>query len=353
MSINALVGRPGHGKSYTAVELFIIQALKEQRTVVTNIPLLPKLTEQYPDAVIVDIDLSDMSKPENRQKWKELPPSAVYVLDELWRIWPAGLKAKDLAEEQLAFIKEHRHNIDDTGREPDIILVTQDLSDIALSIRNMVETTIICTKLTAIGAKNNFRRDYYQGVVKGFTGPKTTFIRSDQCKYNPDIYALYKSHTKSTAVGAVDIDNKGVLQVSIFNGLGFKLGIGFLALMVFGVFYGYNRTSSGVAKVINKNQSVAVVSSQPVKAANNPEKPPPPPEPKESQVWRLTGFFRIDDRKKFVLISNGVDSLRLDYYASHCKKAAEMSCIYNGEIVASWTGKAEQLKMTGGFFGKS
>ncbi len=78
----------------------------------------------------------------------------------------------------------------------------------------------------------------------------------------------------------------------------------------------------------------------------------PPPEPKESQVWRLTGFFHIAERKNFVLISNGVDSLRLDY-ASHCKKEAEMICIYHGEVVASWTGKSEQLKMTGGFFGKS
>ncbi len=351
MSINGLVGRPGHGKSYSAIELFILQALKEKRTVVTNIPLLPKLTDQYSDAVIMDIDLADMAKPENRHKWRELPASAVYVLDELWRIWPAGLKAKDLPEEQLAFIKEHRHNIDDTGREPDIILVTQDLSDIAVSIRNMVETTIICTKLTAIGAKNNFRRDYYQGAIKGFLGPKTTFIRSDQCKYSEAIFSLYKSHTKSTASGAVDINNSGVLNVSVFNGVGFKLGLGLLLFLIVGVIYGFNKTSSGVDAMVNKKTPA---SSVPVSHSELPQKPITSPVPVESKTWRLTGMVEIpQNNKKLVLISNGVNTVRLDFYASHCQKQVEITCIYNNEMVSRWSGHAEQLRLTGGYFDKS
>ncbi|MFU1923019.1 zonular occludens toxin domain-containing protein, partial [Klebsiella pneumoniae] len=39
MAIDAYVGKPGHGKSYGVVEHVIIPSLKQDRHVVTNIPL--------------------------------------------------------------------------------------------------------------------------------------------------------------------------------------------------------------------------------------------------------------------------------------------------------------------------
>ena len=39
MSISAYVGLTGHGKSYGAVENIILPALRQKRTVFTNIPM--------------------------------------------------------------------------------------------------------------------------------------------------------------------------------------------------------------------------------------------------------------------------------------------------------------------------
>lgn len=344
MSIQALVGLPGHGKSYSSIECFILQALEEKRTIVTNVPLSQTAYDRYPDADVRPIDLTELSKKENNHQWLEQPKSALFVLDELWRIWPSGLKATGIPKEQLSFIKEHRHNIDESGREPDIVLVTQDLNDIAAAIRSMVETTIICTKLTAIGAKGHFRRDYYQGNIKGFIGPKNVFIRSDQCKYKPEIFELYKSHTLSTG-NAQTIDNKGVVNATIFNGLGFKLGLGFLGFLIFGVFWGYNKTSADVAKMTAKKQPEQPASSNqaitPYTVQATIQKPP---KTQYSDSWRLVGVFTIGSGRMIALIDNGSDSVRIDY--SKCLNDIELVCEYEGEKITRFSGHKDDSKVS-------
>jgi zona occludens toxin len=344
MSIQGLVGLPGHGKSYSALELFIIQALEEKRTIVTNIPLKPLAFERYPDADVRPIDLTELAKKENNHLWLEQPKSALFLLDELWRIWPSGLKATGIPKEQLSFIKEHRHNIDETGREPDIILVTQDLNDIASAIRSMVETTIICTKLTAIGAKGHFRRDYYQGSVKGFIGPKNVFIRSDQCKYKPEIFDLYKSHTLSTG-NAQTIDNKGVVNATIFNGLGFKFGIGFLAFLIVGVVWGFNKTSADIDKMTaKKTPEIATTQHTAQPAIYAITQPTKPPLSIYSQTWRLVGVFTIASGRMIALIENGQDSVRIDY--SKCLNDLEITCEYDGEKITRFSGQHKTEKVS-------
>lgn len=350
MSIPGLTGLPGHGKSYTAFQMFIYPALVQgrddpakKRVIVTNIPLTDKVNKEFPDADIRFIDLDMMAKRENAHLWLEQPASALYVLDELWRIWPSGVKTANIPKEQLAFIKEHRHNIDSSGIEPDIVLVTQDLADIASAIRTMIETTIVCTKLTAVGAKGNFRRDYYTGSIKGFVGPKTAFIRSDQCRYDPVIFSYYKSHTK--AQGAVQsIDNKGVVGATIFNGWGFKFGVGgflfFLSLTIFLFF----RAKSGFDKYGEKREvtpvtvPVAVTSVNVGSGASSSVSPAVVvSDPIESSRWRLVGHVHSSFSSGYVLVSDG-QVTRRHLYAGNCKKGLELVCEIRGEIITRFSG---------------
>ncbi|WP_241507524.1 zonular occludens toxin domain-containing protein [Pseudomonas aeruginosa] len=95
MAIDAYVGKPGHGKSYGVVEHVIIPSLKQDRHVVTNIPLEVDMLlmdfggtiEQLPEDWFEREDLADFA-----------PPGSVLVLDELWRRWPKGQKTNDAAD---------------------------------------------------------------------------------------------------------------------------------------------------------------------------------------------------------------------------------------------------------------
>ncbi|MCT7417836.1 zonular occludens toxin domain-containing protein [Pseudomonas aeruginosa] len=79
MAIDAYVGKPGHGKSYGVVEHVIIPSLKQDRHVVTNIPLEVDMLlmdfggtiEQLPEDWFEREDLADFA-----------PPGSVLVLDE-------------------------------------------------------------------------------------------------------------------------------------------------------------------------------------------------------------------------------------------------------------------------------
>jgi zona occludens toxin len=363
MSIQALVGLPGHGKSYSAVELFILTALKQNRKILTNIPLkLDVLAVDFPDYDFEQnfryIDLEEWkSKP--AQFWADksvFQPSALYLLDELWRIWPQGLKTLNIPTHQLAFIKEHRHNIDETGREPDIVLVTQNLSDIANAIRDMVETTIVCCKLTEVGKKNAFRRDYYRGVVKGFTGPKASFIRSDSyCKYQPTVYQYYKSHTKAEGDAHV-IDNSGVVTATIFNGLGFKIGLGFLIFLILAIVYLSFRTKSGIEQMQKNKQTDVVPDSAALVAAAQPQtqkeqEPEKPKPPQESKRFRLTGRFVQGQVIKWFLVSDGSQTRRIE--PAKCQIGLNDVCLVDGEIVTAYTGSSPSLLASMPFSGFS
>ncbi|MFS2127449.1 zonular occludens toxin domain-containing protein, partial [Pseudomonas sp. Pseusp97] len=138
MPIDAYVGKPGHGKSFGVVKHVIIPSLKQGRHVVTNIPLMVDdlLTDfggfisQLPDDWYSRPDLADLC-----------PPGCVLVLDELWRRWPSGLKATNVPHADKALLAEHRHRVDQKGKSMRIILVTQDLQQLAAFALTLIEQT--------------------------------------------------------------------------------------------------------------------------------------------------------------------------------------------------------------------
>jgi zona occludens toxin len=343
--IYALAGLPGHGKSYTAVNKFILSAIKEKKKVFTNIPLSEGLSVAYPDAMLVNIDIDEMAKQVNC--FDVLAPGAVIILDELWRIWPAGLKADEIPKNQMSFIKEHRHHIDELGREPTIVLVTQDLSDIAASIRNMVEVTLICSKMIDLGQDDKFRIDYYRGWVKGLKGPKDIFIKSEYETYKEQVFKFYKSHTKQDGI-VESVDKKRIVNVNIFTGLSFKLGVAFLVLMLVLMAWGAGKTKEGLVEMQKKT---IPKSNQPMKQAPpvidiKPVSSPSPQRQKTlSERWRISGIYHIGFRR-MVLVTDEKVSFRMDLEKS-CVRSVELECDFRGEIVTRYTGNVQPFRIAG------
>ena len=343
MAVNGLIGLPRHGKSYSAVELFILKAAKQGRTIVTNIPLQPVFYEEYPDLDVHFIDLEEY-KEATEQDWLDLPPG-LYVLDELWKIWPAGLRANEIPTHQLKFIKEHGHKLDSQNRETDIILVTQALDDIASPIKNMVETTILCVKLTEVGLMNKFRREYYSGVVRGFSGAKTKLIKKDHsCTYDPNIYKYYKSHTLSADTD--NVDGSGVMNATIFGSLGFKIGVVVIVLLVIGIYFGVGSVSDDL-KILTTAKEDLPQEMVPRSSLNNmvsrtsfnttdDQFNHSFSEPQESPTFRLVGLFTDKTRIKYALITDGKFSRRIDPML--CKNKLQVVCVYKNQIVSHFTG---------------
>jgi zona occludens toxin len=206
MSMYAYVGLPRSGKSYNVVANVIVPALRDGRTVVSNVPV-------YVDKLRAKLETENPGKPQG--EFLEFPvdivaqdperiadyvkAGCVFVLDEVWRLWPAGEKANKVPDVYKSIIAEHGHRVDAQGNAIHIVLVVQDLGNIGMFARRLVEQTFIHTKLGHMGTPSRFRVDIYHGAVTGTTGPKDKRIREMFGKYDSSVWDLYKSHTMSEA----------------------------------------------------------------------------------------------------------------------------------------------------------
>jgi len=201
VSIYAYTGLPGSGKSYSVVQHQVLPALREGRTVVTNLPLKRDLVleETRADAGCLREFPAELVAADPETIFEHFPEGSVLILDEVWKLFPSGLKTNNVPNAFKTAFAEHRHRVDAGGRSCQIVLVTQDLAQIAMFARQLVEQTFRTTKLTTVGFDKRFRVDVYAGPVAGPNPPVNSAIRQIFGKYDKRIFRLYTSHTQSLA----------------------------------------------------------------------------------------------------------------------------------------------------------
>lgn len=389
MAIEAYVGLPGHGKSYGVVEHVIIPSIREGRHVVTNIPL-------QCDDLIADFGGPGAQITQLPEDWFErddmgefIPSGSVAVLDELWRRWPAGLKANNALLADKSLLAEHRHRVDDKGRSMRIVLVTQDLSQVASWVRILVEQTYKMTKLTAIGSTKKFRVDIYLGAPTGQNIPKSRLIRQTFGQYRKEIYRYYSSATQS-ATGSVGDESKADKRGTIWRS----------PLIIFSIFapltlgpllvwwlYSYFMSGFGMVENLESDlpdtlpaESFALVNPPPpslypaAQASSSPSaSPQPPAKPSNSSVWRVAGYIArgqgkgtersswpsytgygsiqadpspSDPLPDLVILQSDIYGLRYEL-ASDCQLLPDrksFSCQIDGAIVTPWTGRGDSTQ---------
>lgn len=202
MTISAYVGLPGAGKSYGVVANAILPALKQGRRVVTNIPLnRDAVRKVVPGGEIVELDIERVAtQPETIDEY--CTAGSVVVIDEVWRLWPAGVKSNQVPESFRSLLAEHRHKVDSKGNAMLIILVTQDLQQISAWARSLIETTFVHTQLGHVGANRKYRVASYRGPVGTMDAPDSRRIREMFGTYRKSVYDLYQSHTMREAGGS-------------------------------------------------------------------------------------------------------------------------------------------------------
>ena len=342
MAIHAYVGKPGSGKTSSVVERVVIPSLKQGRHVVTNIPL-------YVDELLADFGGSIELLPHD---WWERPDltdfvknGCVLILDELWRRWPSGQTVQKANINDKALLAEHRHMVDGKGNSMRVILVTQDLSQLASWARTLIETTFLITKKS----KKFYRVDAYSGVVTGDKPPKSKLIRQIAGKYNPSVFGYYKSATKSQTgdVGDESVaDNSG----SFFRSYGlWGAIIAFVIFITLGVYGVKSFFSSGSPGVVEPHYS-----------ASTAKEPTKPVEPPTSTTWRLVGFVhpsKPDPASKAVsealamIADNNGNSRYISF--SHCRyfpDFTEAYCLVDGFKITNWSLR-KPIPIVGGLIG--
>lgn len=240
MSIVGYSGLPGSGKSYGVVENVVIPALEAGRHIITNIPLkLGRLADDYPQGKVTIFDNKEAEHPDFFSLDNH-PGGVIWIIDEAWRFWKSGMKAVNIPQNQKEFFTEHRHMVGEDGRTNEIVLVTQDLQQLCSFVRNLVEETYRAVKLTAVGQKNRYRVDVFQGGVTGQRPGKP--MRQLYGKYKPEIYQYYKSHTRNKTDFAAGMEEKADDRANVLKHPLIKYGIpASVLIMAFGAYqvYGY------------------------------------------------------------------------------------------------------------------
>lgn len=345
MSIVAYTGLPGSGKSYGVVANVILPALDNGRTVWTNIPLQhDAINERFPGA---DVEVFDVQTMMDRPEWvlDTVPEGAVFVLDEVWRVWPAGIRPADIPQAYKQFLAEHRHRVGDDGYSTEIVIVTQDLAQIATFARDLTEKTFIAKKMDALGSSKRFRVDVYTGMIKGPQGPEARKVNSLHGKYEQKIYSLYQSHTQSKT-GSAGLEAKPDKRATVWRNPFIRYGVP--AAIILAVLASYRvvklfdpDSDSNLAGGSNPTEQSArqpggatVGRSRGVPANRRPAKPTLP---RVSQTWRLAGVIRSRDYERAYLVSNTTSRVIGLQNCDQFEDTGEWYCYINGQRVTYWS----------------
>jgi len=217
--ITGLEGIPGSGKSYEASVFHVLQALQAGRKVITNLPLdvdrysaidpsyrylLEIRTKPLPIRGTWDANRSnafELFADGHLENASVRVPLFGHVWDfyDTWRHPDSGLGALFVVDEcHVAFprigtdkqviewFKLHRHF------NCDVLLITQSFRDIDASIAPLLAVLIKVRKADILGKADHYIRKVHGGYRGGL-------ISTEQRKYKPELFGLYRSHTQSTS----------------------------------------------------------------------------------------------------------------------------------------------------------
>jgi len=290
MAINAISGRPGSGKSYEAVVRHIMPALKDERKIVTNIPLnvdwFCTFIGEHCRDLIVQIDggfhnyggkryFSDAEHFLRYQDWRNEKNQGVYfIVDECHLAMPRAAKAEGVSTQQelKEYLSMHRHY----GH--DLLLLSQNFRKVDRDIVDMIQTCYFTTKLSFLGKDDQYVCKVADGVTRNIV---TTHHRD----YEQKFFAAYQSHTKTEG----SVQEAGTVDIPAWWQRWYNIGaivmlVLFVGLMVKGFSKDKNpQPSAQQQQTPTTAQTQIQQHSQPVAAQVSPPERKPPPEPETAK----------------------------------------------------------------------
>lgn len=359
MAIKVATGLQGHGKTYETVLHAICPAIKQGRRVVTNVagldyekivayvspdevpagdPASVEAGVQAPKAgAIVSVTRKQIRAEDFFPRLDDeghydpsfeslVMPGDLVVLDEAWAIWG---DTKSVKPTDMAFLREHRHFTHaDTGVTCDLILITQDISDLARSVRSVVEMTTLCYKPKEIGITSAYILDLYQGAKLH----RTRRISTHRYFYKPEVFELYSSYSGKKAK-EVGVDGRQ----NMFSGSALRMKLGFAVLILIGACWWVVRFFNPdpvKGPVVNELAVAAPSASLPVPSALQSIVPPAKP----AATARNVGFVRIGDRMVFVIETEAGRYRYQENPEAFMVNAHTSNIQFEGQTLTPWQG---------------
>src|SRR5450830_1526602 len=348
MAINAYVGLQGSGKTYEVVSSVILDAVESGRRVVTNVAgineeLIHKylVKERKADVQklghIIHIENDRILQPqffpdeEHPELESVVKGGDIVAIDEAWRFW--GTDNGKLSHEHMQFFRMHRHYLHlDTGVACDVVLMTQDITGLHRSLKNVIEFVFKMHKHKSLGFSKLYRVEIYEGWKLN----TKTRIGDHQKKYDADIFPLYQSYTggvgqeKSIDKRQNILSSKKLLITAVIVVL--MIGLG--AYNVWRFLHPKNATANATSlnktgAVQTENKAGSAPGSKAAESSNQP-----------SEVWRIVGEFQSKNDRWFV-VANQRGLLRVESPSMFHGSGMAVFGEIDGERVFRWSGSQE------------
>ncbi|MDW5415654.1 zonular occludens toxin domain-containing protein [Iodobacter sp. CM08] len=340
MAINVYAGLQGSGKSFEVVSSVILEAILKGRRVVTNVAGIneDKIHEYLvnnknaePEALgsIIHVTNERISQacffPDEEKPDLEsvVKGGDLVAVDEAWRFW--GTDNGKLSHEHMQYFRMHRHYVHpSTAVACDVVLMTQDVTGLHRSVKNVIEFTFRMQKHKSLGFSKRYRVDIYEGWKLN----SKTRIDSRQKTYDPKIFPLYQSYTGGHGQETV-IDKRQ----NIF---------GNKTLWAYAVFLIIFMSISGISawRFFHPPSS-----EKPIALKNSPATPissaPSPIQTEEKQLfsesWRVVGTFESYGERWSVVADNS-GRLRVESPSVFHANDIAMTGEIDGERVTRFSG---------------
>lgn len=354
MALNVYCGLQGSGKSFECVSLVIVPSILKGRTIVTNIEgvnevkIYEYLQKKHPKSdsslygKVVHVTNDRVLQPHFFYD-SEAPDSETVVqrgdivcIDEAWRFW--GTDSPKVSHEHMQFFRMHRHYIHpETNLSSDIVLMTQDISGLTRSVKNVVEFTFAMKKFKSLGLGKRYRVDIFESYKLN----KGTRIDYYVKKYDPDIFPLYQSYSGGVGVEQ-NIDNRQ----NIFSSKKLWFLIFFIILMVsisgyfiYKFFHPNNSNANNPPNPITGTSTnpITGVPIPPTLGANGQPVIPKPNIPQFSKTWRIAGSIHASTGD-WVVLADNAGNMRYESPSSFYGSGNMQIGTIDGERIARWTG---------------
>jgi zona occludens toxin len=344
MAINAYVGLQGSGKSFEVVSSVIVPAVEQGRRVVTNIAGISEeriheylttkkgaSTAAFGSVVHVSNDrifqpafFPDEEKPEIDSLVKA---GDLVAIDEAWRFWAAD--GGKLSHEHMQFFRMHRHYVHpDTAVACDVVVMTQDITGLHRSLKNVIEFTFRMQKHKSFGMTKRYRVDIFEGWKLN----QRTRINHQQKAYSPDIFPLYQSYAGGSGQESA-IDKR---QNILANKTLWLYVVGMIALLAISGFFAYRFFKPSTKPSPQPIISASPQANQAVRSGPHPAQPSADA-PVTSDAWRVVGLIQ-SGTDRWIVISDASGRIRLESPSRFTGDKSSIVGDIDGQHVTTWSG---------------
>ncbi|MGC4062239.1 MAG: zonular occludens toxin domain-containing protein [Aquabacterium sp.] len=346
MAINCYCGLQGSGKSYEVVSSVVIEAVAAGRRVVTNIAgidegkiheylVTKRNAEEDKLGLIVHIENERIKQPNFFPDEAKPSEEAVVrggdlvAIDEAWRFW--GTDEGKLSHEHMQFFRMHRHYVHpDTAVACDVALMTQDVTGLHRSVKNVIEVTFRMQKHKKLGFANRYRVDIHDGWKLN----RGTHIDSRQKSYDPEMFPLYQSYAGGKGrETAIDKRQNLFANRALWGYMAFILVLsGASCFMLWRFFHPALAASSQTAKPVLSSMATATQASHQVVSDALPP---------FSDSWRIAGEYQ-NGNEHWVVLASADGRVRVESPSMFTGAGVWRIGSVDGARVGQWTGQMQR-----------